>query len=53
MKKYEYKFIDIELYDDESEVEAVLNRLGSEGWELVNFQVDRGAGTYFVFKRII
>ena len=43
MQKWEYKIVK-ELQISEAE----LNRLGSEGWELVQFDYDLG---YYLFKR--
>jgi hypothetical protein len=47
MKKWEYKIIDtkeipgVKIFKDKSrqavEVEAYLNKLGEQGWEIVNF----------------
>ena len=54
--KWEYKFvtIDSKFSDKKTKVmiEEELNKLGNEGWELVNFDpVCVDARFYFVFKR--
>ena len=37
MKKWEYKIVWYGNEDDDSIVQERMNKLGSEGWELVNF----------------
>jgi len=40
MEKFEYKFLQIATDGNwQIQVETLLNKLGDEGWELVNFQL--------------
>lgn len=47
--KWEYHFFVVAT--GQPEVEASLNKLGNEGWELVTSYVNPSGATYFVFKR--
>jgi Domain of unknown function (DUF4177) len=58
MKKFEYKIVDIPFNGWSGkptiDIEATLNQLGSEGWELVlNQQFYEGATPSLIFKREI
>jgi hypothetical protein len=37
--------------DEDSKLEAALNRLGSQGWELVMVEHDSGGMARYIFKR--
>ncbi|MBA5791979.1 DUF4177 domain-containing protein [Flavobacterium sp. xlx-214] len=55
MKQFEYKTIKIDskgswsLNYDTNEIDTILNKLGAEGWELVNVQDLGVSGTSFSF----
>lgn len=61
MKQFEYKlesyyhsphYDDSEFINIKAEIEAILNREGKNGWELVNCAAER-CTHYFYFKRCI
>lgn len=49
MKKYSYKIEYIPQYSGKDEIERRLNKLGEEGWELVQYSVD--LNWYFLRKK--
>ena len=56
-KKFEYKILDIEYNSwtskPKADIQASLNQLGLEGWELVSATHTHGTAKSFIFKREI
>ena len=52
MKHYEYKILKDKIFKKSEMTEATFNRLGKQGWELVNIAEINGLTTAY-FKRVL